>query len=146
MIKWPWRSSQWPQFSIPTDRIPRCILCANLVIPAQICLKLLCRQTKFPKILESKWSKWTWRSRSMTPIFNTSQEYTTVHIWCKFGDSIPNLWWVIIWTNQTDRHRQWQWPFGLKDQAVKNSICIYLHVLTPFNMLNWHLHDILNIT
>ena len=34
----------------------------------------------------SKWPKWPWRSRSMTFIFNTSWEYTRMHVWCKFSD------------------------------------------------------------
>ena len=44
----------------------------------------------------SKWPKWPWRSRSTTSIFNTSWEYLRVHVWCKFGDSSPNLWRVIV--------------------------------------------------
>ena len=49
---------------------------------------------------ESKWPKWPWRSRSMTHIFNTCQEYPRMHLWCKFGDSSPNLWSVITQTSQ----------------------------------------------
>ena len=49
---------------------------------------------------ESKWPKWPWRSRSMTSIFNTKQVYPRMHVWCKFGDSSPNLWWVIVRTSQ----------------------------------------------
>ena len=37
---------QWPLFSIPTESIPWCMFCANLVIPAQICDELSCRQGK----------------------------------------------------------------------------------------------------
>ena len=29
-------------------------------------------------------------------IFNTSWEYPRMHVWCKFGDSSPNLWRVIM--------------------------------------------------
>ena len=32
----------------------------------------------------------------MTPNFNTNQEYSIMHVWCKFGDSISNLWRVIL--------------------------------------------------
>ena len=35
---------QWPLFSIPAKSFPRCMFGANLVIPAQICDKLLCEQ------------------------------------------------------------------------------------------------------
>ena len=40
---------QWPSFSIPPERIPRCIFGANYVILAQIHYKL-CRQPKFHRI------------------------------------------------------------------------------------------------
>ena len=42
---------QWPPFSIPAERIPRCIFAANLVILAQIHYKFSHRQAKFPRIL-----------------------------------------------------------------------------------------------
>ena len=42
---------QWPPFSIPAERIPRCILGANLVILAQIHYKLSRRQAKFQRFL-----------------------------------------------------------------------------------------------
>ena len=42
---------QWPPFSIPSERIPRCTFGANLVTLAQIHYKLSCRQAKFPRIL-----------------------------------------------------------------------------------------------
>ena len=127
----------------------------------------------------------------MTLIFNTSWEYTRMHVCWKFGDSSPNLWRVIartfpdkpyfleIWVKkvkmtlkvkvndpyflyqlrvsydaclvqiwwsqlksvtsycvdkvkftdrQTDRHRQRQYPIGLKAQGVK--IHLYHHILT----------------
>ena len=41
----------WPSFSIPDKSIPRCMFGANLVIPAQICDKLLHGQAEFPRIL-----------------------------------------------------------------------------------------------
>ena len=43
--------NQWPPFSIPAERMPRCIFGANLVILAQIHYKLSWRQDKFPRIL-----------------------------------------------------------------------------------------------
>ena len=42
---------QWPPFSITAERIPRCILGANLVILAQIHYKLSRRQANFPRFL-----------------------------------------------------------------------------------------------
>ena len=74
----------------------------------------------------SKWPKWPWRSRSMTSTSNTSRKNPRIHAWCKFGYSSWNLWRVIVltrqslWTDrQTNRHRQRQYPFGLKSQVVK---------------------------
>ena len=43
----------------------------------------------------SKWAKWSWNSRSMTPIFNTSGEYPRMHVWCQFGDSG----WTLLWSH-----------------------------------------------
>ena len=37
---------QWPPFSIPAESIPGCMFGRNLVIPAQICDELSCRQAK----------------------------------------------------------------------------------------------------
>ena len=42
---------QRPPFSIPAESIPGCMFGANLVILAHIWDKLLCGQTKFPRIL-----------------------------------------------------------------------------------------------
>ena len=50
MAKWPGCRGQWSRFSIPTVRITRYIIGANLVILAQIHYKLSCRQATFPKI------------------------------------------------------------------------------------------------
>ena len=43
--------AKWPPFSIPTKSIPGCMFGANLVILAQICDELSCRQATFPTIL-----------------------------------------------------------------------------------------------
>ena len=42
---------QCPPFWIPSESIPGCTFSANLVIVAQICDDLLCRQAKFSRIL-----------------------------------------------------------------------------------------------
>ena len=42
----------------------------------------------------------TWRSRSMTSIFNTCWENPKMHIWCKFGDSSSKPLQVITQTSQ----------------------------------------------
>ena len=53
-LKWPNElegQGQWPPFSIPAERISRCIFLSNLVIVTEIHYMLLCEQAKFPKIL-----------------------------------------------------------------------------------------------
>ena len=47
-----------------------------------------------------KMAKWPWRSRSITPVFNTCQEKLKMHIWCEFCDSSSNKFQVIVWTSQ----------------------------------------------
>ena len=70
-------------------------------------LWLVIEQTsQISQSFKSKWPKLPWRSGSMTSIFNTSQEYPRMYVWCKYGDSRPNLWWVIVCTKKslwTDR-------------------------------------------
>ena len=78
---------KWPCIQYQSRGSPRCIFGANLVVLAQIHYKLLHGQAKFLKIV-----RMTLRSRSMTPIFNTSREYPRMHVRCTFGDSSPNLW------------------------------------------------------
>ena len=51
-----------------------------------------------------------WRSRPMTPIFNTSREYPTMHAWCQFGDPSPNLWWVIARRSRISYNSKSKWP------------------------------------
>ena len=69
-------------------------------------------RTNKPNFLDSqsKWPKWPWRSRLMTSIFNTSQEYPKIHVWCKFGESSPNLWRVIMRTIQISYNSESKWP------------------------------------
>ena len=33
-----------------------------------------------------------------------------MHVWCKFGDSSPNLWWVIVRTSQISWNSESKWP------------------------------------
>ena len=84
-----------------------------------------------PNFLEflDKWLKWPWRSRSMTSIFNTSREYPKMHVWCKFGDSSPNIWRVLCGqaefpgilsqNGQNDLEGQSQWPpFSMPAESI----------------------------
>ena len=69
--------SQWPLYSIPVESIPRCMVGANLVIPAQICDELSCEQAR---------------------VYGQTDGRTD---------------------RPTGRRRQRQYPFGLNDQVVK---------------------------
>ena len=78
---------------------------ANWVILAQICDELPHGKTEFPRILESKWPKLPWMSKSMTPICNNNREDPMMHVWCKFGCSSSYMWRVIrqtMWSLRTD--------------------------------------------
>ena len=79
---------QWPPFSIPAERIIKCIIGSKLVILAQIPLQV-------------KMAKMT--SRSMIRIFDTNREHPRMHMWCKCGDSSPNLWRVTVRTSRIPR-------------------------------------------
>ena len=108
---------QWLPFSIPAESITGCMFGTNLVVLAQVCDELLCRQAK-KKIQnsKSKWPKLPWRSRSMASIFSTNCEYPMMHFWCKFGDSSSNLWWVIIRTRlslRTDERMDGRTSFSM---------------------------------
>ena len=92
---------QWPLFSIPVQSIPGCMFGANLVILAQICEDLLTGQNKFPKILSQN-SQNDLEGQGQWPSFSIADKSIpmNMHAWCKFGDSIPNLWWVILQTSR----------------------------------------------
>ena len=69
------------------------------------------------------------------PIFNTSQEYSRIHVWCKFVDPSPNL--CRYHANQISYtveplykgHLKW-WPFKRGGLSNKQYLIIswYLHV------------------
>ena len=86
------RSRSMTPFSIPAERIPRCIFGANLVIPAQNHYKLLRGITRCLWILNQNGQNDLEVSGSVTPIFNTSPDCPRVYVWCTFVDSSPNLW------------------------------------------------------
>ena len=50
---------QWPSFSIPTESIPWCMFGANLVISAQNCNVLSCRQSKVYRQTDGLTDRWT---------------------------------------------------------------------------------------
>ena len=97
--KWPnglEGEGQCPPFSIPAERIPRCIFRDS----SSNQLNVTARTSRNSYNTESKRTKWPWRSRSTTSTFNTIWEYPRMHVRCKFGDSNPNLWRVIVRTSQ----------------------------------------------
>ena len=58
-----------------------------------------CRRATLNAAYWVEMAKWTWRSRSVTPIFNTSWENHKMHIWCKLGAFSSNLLKVIMMTS-----------------------------------------------
>ena len=62
-------------------------------------LQVIARTSRNSWNSATKWPQWPCKSRSMTSIFNTNREYPRMHVWCKFGDSRPNLW-RVAWTSQ----------------------------------------------
>ena len=45
--------------------------------------RVIARTSRISYNSESKWPKWPWRSRSITPIFNTNREHAEMHVWYK---------------------------------------------------------------
>ena len=72
-------------------------------------------------------AKWPWRSKSMTPIFNTSWENSQMHIWGKFGDSSSNPLQAIVRIkgkfsrilSDNGQNDQGQWlPFSIPAESI----------------------------
>ena len=77
MAKWPsrWRSRSITLIFNSSRQNPKMYTSCKFGDSSPNLLKFLCGQAKFPRV---KMVKMTWRSRSMTPIFNTSQEYPSM--------------------------------------------------------------------
>ena len=58
---------QWPPFSLPAEGIPGCMSGANLVIPAQTCDELSCRQGKVDGRTDRRTDGRLWRIWSQLP-------------------------------------------------------------------------------
>ena len=88
---------QWPTYIFNTiQEYPRMQI---LVILAQIYDELSCGQAEFPiNLSQNGQNDLEGQGQWPTSIFNTIQEYPMMHVWCKFGDSSSNLWWVIMQT------------------------------------------------
>ena len=102
--KWPndlGGQGQWLPCSIPAD--------TDLLIKAEIYYKFLCGQARFPRILIKITLK---INLSMTPIFNTRQDYPRMRVWCKFGDFGTNLWWAIMRITLISNNSLSKWPKG----------------------------------
>ena len=92
------------------------MLGANLVIPVQICDKLLCGQAKVHIVLSKKCQN-DLEGQGQWPFINTSLEYPRMYV---ANVGIPAQIYNELSCGQgkvyrrTDRRRQWQYPFGLK--------------------------------
>ena len=93
-----------------------------------------------------KTAKWPWKSRSITPIFNTSCGNSKMHAWCKFGDCSSNPLQVITWTNRIYKSKwpKWPWrsrsitPFSIPAKNIPERACfvqiwwLYLKSITSY--------------
>ena len=125
--KWPWRSRSMTSMFNTSREYPRVHVWCKFGDSSPNLWRVMARINRIFYNSETKWPKWPWRSRSMTPIFKTNRECLMIHVWCKFGDSSSNLWRVMVrtrwnlWTDgPADRRRQRQYPFGLRGQRVKS--------------------------
>ena len=73
-------------------------------------LQVVARTSQISSKSKSKWPKWPWRSRPMTSISKACQKYPMIHVWCKFSDSSPNLWRVIVQTSLIASNSELKWP------------------------------------
>ena len=77
---------------------------------------------------ESKWPKWLWSSRSMTPIFDTRQEWPMMHIWCNLVIPVMSYFhgqaeFPRSQNGQHDLENQGQWPlFLIPAQNISGSM------------------------
>ena len=130
--KWPndlERQGQFLSFSIPALRIPRCTFGANLVILAQIHLKLSRRQAKFPKTLSQNGQN-DLEGQGQWPIFSIPAESIPG---CMFGANLvivaqiydelshghiefPN---ILSQNGQNDLEGQGHWPpFSIPSKSI----------------------------
>ena len=100
MAKWPWRSRSMTSISNNSRENTKMHIWCKFGDSSSNPLQVITQTSQISKNSMSKWPKWPWRWRSTNSIFNTSWEYSRMHVWCKFGDSSPNLWWVIARTSQ----------------------------------------------
>ena len=124
---------QWPPSSIPAERIPSCILDANLVILAEIHYKLSHGQTKFLRIWV-KMAKMTLKVNVNDPIFNTSQEYPKFganlaipaqicdELSCGQGKVYRQIDWLTGRRTDAGNHGQRQYRFGKKVKGYKSGV------------------------
>ena len=120
---------QCPPFSIPAERIPRCIFGVNLGILAQIHYKLSCRQAKFPRILSQNGRNDLEGQGQWTPFSITAESIPL----CMFGANLSILAQIcdelssgqfefpriLSQNGQNDLESQSQWPsFSIPAESI----------------------------
>ena len=86
-------------------------------------LQVIPQARHISKNSESKWPKWPWRSRTVSPIFNTSQEYHRMYVWCKFGELAQIF--DELMRGQTEFHRILSQK-GQKDRRSRSMTSIFI--------------------
>ena len=123
---------QWPPFSITVESIPRYMFGANLVILAQIYDELLRWQAEFPRILsqndlegQGRWHPFSIPAESILGCMFGANLVILAQIYDELSCGQGKVYGQADgrtdgqFDRKTDRHRQRQYPFGLKGQGVK---------------------------
>ena len=88
--KWPWRP-RWLTSIFNTNlKYPRMHVWYKFGDCSYNPLQVIAQTSWILYNSESKWPKWPWRPRWLTPIFNTNRKYPRMHVWYKFGDCRSN--------------------------------------------------------
>ena len=97
---WPWRSRLIPPIfntSWKNPTIPVHIWCKIVDSSPNPITSYHIPTSQISQNSKSKWPKWPWSS---PPFSIPAESILVLHVWCKFGDSSPTLWWVITQTSQ----------------------------------------------
>ena len=119
----------WPPFSIPAERIPRCIFGANLVNLAQIHYKLSRRQSKFPRILsqngqndlegQGQWPPFLIPAKSIPGCMFGANLVILTQIYDKLSCGQTKFPIILSQNGQNDFEGQSQWPpFSIPAESI----------------------------
>ena len=79
-------------------------------------VKISLKMTQF----KGFWTKWHWRCRSRSPIFNRCWKLSKIHILCKIGPIPINSFWLIARTSQNWQNSKFsraEWPWRCRSRS-----------------------------